>query len=190
MWHRSAINKYAVMAFCVRLSLAAIAAFPAFAGTGGLERYFEELADPAYEGWSRAESDIRRAWSRSGSPVMDLLLKRGQEALDAGDTEAAIEHLTALTDHAPDFPEGWNARATAYFMAGLYGPSAADIGRVLALEPRHWGALAGLGTILEEMGDKEGALKAYRASFALNPHQEDVKDAIARIERALEGTAL
>lgn len=179
-------NKRIVAAVAVFVNLG----FSAPAETTGLDRYFTELADPGYAGWERAESDIRRAWSRSGSPAMDLLLKRGEEALDAGDTAAAIEHLTALTDHAPDFPEGWNARATAYFMAGAFGPSASDIAQVLRLEPRHWGALAGLGTMLDEMGDKPRALAAFRASFAVNPHQKDVQDAIARLEKELAGVAL
>ncbi len=185
-----AINKCAVTAFLLSILMGTLAHGTAQAETAGLERYFEELADPDYEGWARAESDIRRAWSRSGSPGMDLLLKRGQDALDEGDYDAAIEHLTALTDHAPDFAEGWNARATAYFAAGLYGPSMADIARVLTLEPRHWGALAGLGMILDEMGREDEALDAFRASFALNPHQQDVKDAIARLETTLAGTAI
>ncbi|KEP69092.1 hypothetical protein DL1_05740 [Thioclava dalianensis] len=190
MWHVINRYKYAVTALCVGFSLAAMAAFPSRAETDGLAPYFKELADPNDPGWSRAEADIRRAWSRSGSPAMDLLLKRGESALDDGDTEAAIEHFTALVDHAPDFAEGWNGRATAYFMAGLYGPAASDIAHVLKLEPRHWGALAGLGTMLEEMGDDSRALKAYQASFALNPHQQDVKDAIARLDKTHQGTAL
>ncbi|WP_240473539.1 tetratricopeptide repeat protein [Thioclava indica] len=171
-------------------SLAAMAAFPAYSETAGLDPYFKELADPNEQGWARAEADIRRAWSRSGSPSMDLLLKRGETALDEGDTDAAIEHFTALTDHAPDFAEGWNGRATAYFMAGLYGPAARDIAHVLKLEPRHWAALAGLGAMLEEMDDAPRALEAYQASFALNPHQQDVKDAIARLQKTHQGTAL
>lgn len=121
---------------------------------------------------------------------MDLLLKRGEEAMDTGDLPAAIEHLTALTDHAPDFPEGWNARATAYYMAGELGPAMADVAQVLKLEPRHWGALAGLGMIFADMGDKARALAAFRASFALNPHQQDVKDSITRLEKELAGVTL
>lgn len=186
MRRRMSINKYVVAAVLVTL----LGAVAARAETDGLERYFTELADPDYAGWQRAQSDIERAWSRSGSAAMDLLLKRGTTALDEGDPEAAIAHLTALTDHAPDFPEGWNARATAYFLAGQFGPSLSDIAHVLALEPRHWGALAGLGMILEQTEDEERALAAYRASFALNPHQQDVKDAIDRLEKALAGTAL
>jgi tetratricopeptide (TPR) repeat protein len=186
MSERSAFYKCAVAALFISL----IPAASLRAETEGLDRYFEELADPDYQGWTRAESDIRRAWSRSGSAAMDLLLKRGEEALDAGDPETAIEHLTALTDHAPDFAEGWNARATAFFMAGKFGPSLDDIAHTLALEPRHWGALAGLGAILDEMGNPEGALKAFHRSYALNPHQQDVKDAIDRLEKQLAGIAL
>lgn len=186
MRRSNSINKCAVAAVLATLLLAPAAR----AETEGLERYFAELADPDYAGWQRAQSDIERAWSRSGSAAMDLLLKRGTEALDQGDLPAAIAHLTALTDHAPDFPEGWNARATAYFLAGQFGPSLSDIAHVLQLEPRHWGALAGLGMILDETGDETRALAAFRASFALNPHQQDVKDAIDRLERALAGTAL
>ncbi len=180
------INKRIVAALAVIVNLA----LPAAAETEGLDRAFAELADPDYAGWARAQSDIERAWSRSGSAVMDLLLKRGQEALDAGDTGAAIEHLTALTDLAPAFPEGFASRATAYYMAGYYGPAVVDLRRALALEPRHWGALTTLGAILDDMGDAAPALAAYRASFALNPHQQDVKDAIDRLETARAGTAL
>ena len=78
-----------------------------------LDALFAELADPDAGDWQRAEQDIWREWSKSGSPAMDLLLQRGRDALQAGEVGAAIEHLTALTDHAPDFAEGWNARATA-----------------------------------------------------------------------------
>ncbi|MCC5763557.1 hypothetical protein LH496_28225, partial [Klebsiella pneumoniae] len=73
------------------------------AGADPLAPLFRQLAEAEDEGWRAAESDILRAWSRSGSASMDLLLKRGEAALDAGDPDAAIGHLTALTDHAPDF---------------------------------------------------------------------------------------
>ena len=179
-----------VAAVAVIVNFGLAGAVPARAETAGLDRQFSELADPDYAGWQRAESDIRRAWSRSGSASMDLLLKRGEDALDAGDAGAAIEHLTALTDHAPDFAEGWSARASAYYAAGLYGPAVSDLSHALTLEPRHWEALTGLASILEDTGDKARALAAYRASFALNPHQDDVKDAIARLQKELAGVAL
>lgn len=133
------------------------------------------------------ERELVTLWSRSGSKAMDLLLRRGRQALQQGDVDSAIAHLTALTDHAPDFAEGWNARAVAYYQAGLYGPSIADIQRTLALNPNHFGAMAGLAIMLEEMGDFENALRVQRQVRALHPTRNAVTEAIARLER-LAGT--
>lgn len=169
-----------------------------FAANGGkaqdtppaMEALFAELADADNPNWERAQNQILREWAKSGSPAFDLLLSRGEAAMEAGDYVAAIEHLTALTDQAPDFAEGWNARATAFFLAGRYGPSISDIQRVLALEPRHFGALDGLAMILQEIGRKDEALKALRASLAIHPHQDSIKEAADALEQELSGTEL
>jgi len=169
-----------------------------FAANGGkaqdtppaMEALVAELAEADDPGWERAQNQILRDWAKSGSPAVDLLLSRGEAAMEAGDYVAAIEHLTALTDQAPDFAEGWNARATAYFLAGRYGPSISDIQRVLALEPRHFGALDGLAMILQEIGRKDEALKALRASLAIHPHQDSIKEAADALEQELSGTEL
>lgn len=172
------------------LAVSAALAMPAAAQQATLDELYEKLADPDNAEWHLTESDILREWSKSGSPAMDLLLKRGEQAMQAGDFGAAIEHLTALTDHAPDFAEGWNARATAYYMAGEFGPSIADVQRTLALNPKHFGALSGLGQIFEQLERPEDALKAYRAALAIHPHLEPVRQALERLERDLEGTEL
>lgn len=170
----------------VAASLAAtLACAPAAAED--LEDLLRQLADPTTERWQRVERQVIAAWSKSGSAAMDLLLQRGRDALGAGETEAAIEHLTALTDHAPDFAEGWNARATAWFRAGHYGPAMADIARVLALNPRHFGALSGLGAILEETGRYPQALEVYRAARTIHPHQPILMRAVERLERQVAG---
>lgn len=153
-----------------------------------LDRMFQELAAPEGEGWRIAESDILREWSKSGSASMDLLLKRGEDALDQGDFPAAIGHLTALTDHAPDFAAGFYTRAAAYAMNGYFGPAAVDLARTLELEPRHFAALTQLGAMLEELGDEQGALQAYRASLDIHPHQQEAIDAVRRLEELLSGT--
>lgn len=140
--------------------------------------------------WRKAQSDILREWSKSGSPAMDLLLERGRKALEANDTAAAIDHLTALIDHAPKFAEGYNMRAMAYYEAGLYGPALSDIGKALQLNPSQFGALAGLGMILEDSGFEKKALEAYKASAAIDPHQERVNAAITRLESAAAGEEL
>jgi tetratricopeptide (TPR) repeat protein len=155
-----------------------------------MDQWFTELADPDNGDWARAHADIQREWSKSGSPAFDLLLIRGREAMEAGDLQGAIEHLTALTDQAPEFAEGWNARATAYYMAGLYGPSIVDIEHVLALEPRHFGAISGLGLILQETGNKQEAMRAFRHSLSIHPHQEGIRQALDALEKQTSGTDL
>lgn len=150
-----------------------------------LDALFAELAEPDRPDWERVEREIVRIWSRSGSPSMDLLLRRGSEAMENEDFETAIGHLSALVDHAPDFAEGWNARATAYFMLGEITLSIADVEHVLMLNPRHFGALAGLGFMLDQMGETAMALEALRAAHALNPNRENITQTINRLERQL-----
>lgn len=153
-----------------------------------LDALFAELAEPGRDDWTRIEREITRLWSRSGSDAMDLLLRRGTRALEAEDFPAAIEHFTALTDHAPEFAEGWNARATTFFLMDEYALSIADIERVLALEPRHFGALTGLAIMLEQMGEIDYALQALRAVHALNPNRPNINDALERLDN-LAGAA-
>lgn len=147
----------------------------------------DELAQPDTRGWQRLERQIIAEWSKSGSAAMDLLLQRGREAMAEGDYDAAVEHLTALVDHAPDFAEGWNARATAHFESDLFGPAMHDLARTLALNPDHFGALTGLGVIMEETGQYERALEAYRAANAIHPHQPIIRRSLERMERRVAG---
>ncbi|MFC3627990.1 hypothetical protein ACFOM8_00865 [Paracoccus angustae] len=153
-----------------------------------MDALFRRLAEPEGEAWRIAESDILREWSKSGSAAMDLLLQRGEEALDGGDAAAAIGHLTALTDHAPDFATGFYTRAAAYATAGQFGPAFQDLARALQLEPRHFPSLTQLGVMLEETGDTERALAAYRRSLTIHPNQQEAIDGIARLERQQDGT--
>ncbi|MCK0143815.1 tetratricopeptide repeat protein [Aliiroseovarius sp. F20344] len=148
-----------------------------------LDALFEQLLSADDSNWQALEDEIWALWARSGSASMDLLLKRGQDAIEAGDLERAIDHLSALTDHAPEFAEGWNVRATAFYLTGELGLSLDDIARTLALEPRHFGALTGLGLILEELGDEQRALEAYQHALAIHPHSDDIKGAVARLEQ-------
>jgi tetratricopeptide (TPR) repeat protein len=148
-----------------------------------LDALFAELAEPGREDWERIEGEINQIWSRSGSPAMDLLLQRGNEALEAEDYTTALEHFTALTDHAPTFAEGWNARATTFYVMGEYSLSIADVERVLALEPRHFGAIAGLGFIFESMGEPDLALRAMHEVQKLNPNRPNINEAVTRLQR-------
>lgn len=160
------------------------------ADTSRLDTLFTRLKTEDAAAAGRIEREIWSEWSKSGSPAMDLLLKRGRDAMEAGDLPLAIQHLTALVDHAPDFAEGWNTRATAYFQAGQFGPSVADIAVVLRLNPRHFGALAGFGMILEETGRPAEALEVYRAALAIHPHLEAVLQSVKRLTEKAAGQDL
>jgi Flp pilus assembly protein TadD len=163
-------------------------AFPLHAQDAAKEaELLAQLTDPAVERWQRVERELVGEWSKSGSAAMDLLLQRGRAAVQAGNIDAAIEHLTALTDHAPEFAEGYNTRATAYYQAGRFGPAMEDIARTLALNPNHYGALSGLGLILEETGFDDRALAAFRAAHAIHPNQPGIKASLERLERKVAG---
>ncbi len=125
----------------------------------------------------RLDRELGLIWDKSGSASMDLLLKRGREAMEAEDTVRAIEHFSALTDHAPQFAEGWHARATAYYRAGLYGPALDDLQRALALNPNNYNAIFGLGVMFREFGDTQRAAEAFDRVLELNPHHEHAKAA-------------
>ena len=131
----------------------------------------------------RIVRDIEREWSKSGSAAMDMLLTRGREAMEEGDFVLAIEHLTALTDHAPDFAEGYHARAEAFFRRDLYGPALDDLERTLSLNPQHFDAIFGLAVLMQEFGDLRRAATLYRKVLELHPHHENAKTALDRLKR-------
>lgn len=160
---------------------------PAQAQETRLDELFGQLeeSDPTTAPW--IEEQIRTELTKTGSPALDLLYRRGGDALDAGNPDQALEHLTALVDHAPDFAEGHAARAIAYYQIGLYGPALLDIETALALEPRHFGAMLGLAAILAETGQEERALEVFRQVLAIHPHAPDVARRMETLQTQLEG---
>lgn len=136
------------------------------------------------------ERELQALWRKSGSPSMDLLLKRGTDALDRGDYGEAVEHLTALTDHAPGFEQGWYERARAYFAAELYGPAVADLERALALNPNNYNAIYALGVMFEHFRDPVRAYQAYQRAKAIHPHHEEVTAALERLMPLVKGKEL
>ena len=129
----------------------------------------------------RLSREIERLWSQSGSVSIDLLLRRGREATEAGDFDVAIEHLTAVTDHAPNFAEGWHARATAFYLKGLYGPALDDLHKALLLNPNNYNAIFGLGMMLTEFDDLDRAEQAFSQVIDLNPNHENASNALERL---------
>ncbi|MFT6119144.1 MAG: tetratricopeptide (TPR) repeat protein [Yoonia sp.] len=155
-----------------------------------LDELFDDLAAAEDGGGARIERQIVGIWEKSGSPSFDMLLRRGKDALSAGAPDVALDHFSALVDHAPDFAAGYNGRATAYFLLGMTGPALDDLRQTLVLNPRHFGAMRGVGVILEDLGRPKDALDVYRAILALNPGSIDIQEAADRLELELEGQAL
>jgi tetratricopeptide (TPR) repeat protein len=110
--------------------------------------------------------------------------------MNAQDLATARSHLDTLVALEPDFAEAWNKRATVYFYQGEYERSLADISRVLALEPRHFGALNGLGMIFERTGRKAEALEAFRNALAIHPQMPAIQQRVDMLSRELEGVDL
>jgi tetratricopeptide (TPR) repeat protein len=155
-----------------------------------LDGLFARLAQKDDPNWEKVQNEIWATWSQSGSAAMDLVLLRAGRAMSSGDSELALRFLDDLVRLAPDFAEGWNKRATVYFLLEEYGHSVADIERTLALEPRHFGALSGLGNILERIGDKKGAMRAYRRGLEIHPNLPGAAAAVERLSPDVDGRKL
>jgi tetratricopeptide (TPR) repeat protein len=135
-------------------------------------------------------SAISRLWLASGSDTSDLLMSRALQAMQEKSYPLALEVLDAVVDLQPDWAEAWNKRATVRYLAGDSEGSMADIAETLKREPRHLGALAGLGAILEEAGRREEALQVYQRGLDIAPQYRPMKDAVERLKAALAGQTL
>jgi tetratricopeptide (TPR) repeat protein len=156
--------------------------------TPSLDTHFEALKiAPDAESAKAIETRIWGVWIVSGSDTCNLLMGRAKVAADEKDYDLAIKLLDAVVELKPNYVEGWNRRATVYYLMNDYGHSLADIREVLAREPRHFGALAGLGLILQELGDDAHALEAYRRALAINPHLEHVGETVKTLREKVEG---
>lgn len=164
--------------------------FPVNAQQADLEGLFTALKTADAETAEPIARKLWDEWSKSGSPAMDLLLARGRKMMEEGDLVLAVEHFSALIDHAPEFAEAYNARATALYQLNRFGESLEDVRVALALNPRHFGAMSGLATLLEDMDYPEQALSAWRALQAVYPASPDAKSAVQRLELIVEGVRL
>jgi len=153
-----------------------------------LNTLFEALKiAPSQEAAKAIESRIWAVWMISGSDTCNLLMARSKAAIDGKDYNLAIKLLTAVIEIKPDYVEAWNQRATIYYMKDDYAHAIADLGEVLAREPRHFGALSGLGLMLQEIGDDKDALKAYRDALNIDPHLEHIPDVVRELSEKVEG---
>src|SRR6266849_4791087 len=156
--------------------------------TQNLDRLFAALKiAPDDESAKYIENRIWAIWLASGSDTANLLMGRVKTAIDGKDVDLAIRLLNAIIEIKPDFLEAWNRRATLYYMKKDFGHAIEDIREVLAREPRHFGALAGLGIILQEFGDDKRALDAFRRALAVHPHLERIPDLVKKLSDKIDG---
>lgn len=156
--------------------------------TRSIDFLFEALkAAPDDDSAKAIENRIWALWLASGSDTADLLMARVKQAVEAKSFDLAIRLLGAIIEIRPNYIEAWNRRATVYFLKKDYSNSLADIRQVLAREPRHFGALAGLGTILNEIGDERRALDAFRRALAVHPRLNGIADEVKSLTEKVDG---
>lgn len=151
-----------------------------------LDALFEVLETTSgMEAARAAEAEIWRIWIESGSEEIDALMVEGVVAMSNQRFENAIALFAQITERAPEFAEGWNKRATAYYLNDDHVASVRDIQRTLVLEPRHFGAISGMGLIFLSRGDEAGALAAFEAVLAIHPGAPGARQRVEELRKRL-----
>ncbi|MEL6209328.1 MAG: tetratricopeptide repeat protein [Pseudomonadota bacterium] len=171
--------------------LKALAMLALLLAAGPSDEMFDELKSaPTPEEAESVASDIWASWMESGSPTVDLLMERAVSAEQSGDRD----HARALYDRVilikADYAEAWHRRAALFYTDEQLDEALRDLNETLALEPRHFGAWFALATLLERLGAEEEARDAYGEALALHPRWEAARQAAARLDKAILGTAL
>jgi len=144
-----------------------------------LDSLFELLKTSTYPTERDAiETMIWDCWMDSGDPEINALMEQGTQAMALRNYSRAISTFTKIIKEKPDFAEGWNKRATAYYLRGNFKSSVEDIKRTLELQKRHFGALSGLGLIYTAIGDDRAALKAFEAVMEIHPNQSGLRERV------------
>jgi tetratricopeptide (TPR) repeat protein len=133
------------------------------------------------------EDRVWAVWMSAGNETTGLLMTRAKKAIDEDDYDLALRLLDSIIEIKPDFTEAWNRRATVYFMKKDYTDSLADLLKVLAREPRHFGALSGLGLIMQDIGDDKRALDAYRKALDVYPRLKGVAEKVKGLTEKVDG---
>ena len=156
--------------------------------TRGLDFLFGALkVAPDEASAKHVEGRIWALWTQTPSDTTALLMSRAKAAMEAQQMDVALKLLDAVVKLRPDYVEGWNRRATLYYLQNDYAHSLQDIEQVLVREPRHFGALAGLGMIMQDLGDDKRALDAFRKAIAIDPYLDKVPELVKTLTEKVEG---
>lgn len=132
-----------------------------------------------------AEHSLWAIWNRSGDPKIDALLQEGIHLIQSNRLDEAIATFDEVVKGAPGFPEGYNRRATAFYLAGQYEKSIADCDEAIRRNPMHFGALSGLGYNYFKLGKPERAIRYFERALDINPNKPRIRSTLIEIERAL-----
>lgn len=133
-----------------------------------------------------AEGALWEIWASSGDTVVDALMEDGRKLMEQEAYQEAVEQFTNVIETAPDFAEGYNQRAVAYFMLEAWHKSIRDCKQTLVHNPNHFGALAGMGHGYFRLGQIKEAADAYKEALDINPNMREISLALLRLRRQME----
>ena len=175
------------------LGMVAVLAGPALADQTDerLGVLFRQLVKaPDSQSAHEIEAAIWQLWMEPKTVGARIVMREGLRAMTEDDYEKALHRFDAVVVLEPDFAEGWNKRATVLYLMGDYDNSIEDIKRTLSLEPRHFGALSGLGAINDSLNRKKAALRAFRAALDIHPNLDGILGMVRELAKEVEGTEL
>ena len=157
-----------------------------------LDQLFADLQTPlSTNAVEEVEAKIWAYWtSFPGDKIVKNTMTKATQLMQSGRLQSAERIFSRIIDRAPDFAEAWNKRATVRLMMGDYDGSVNEIATVLQLEPRHFGALSGLGMIHMRAGNWKNALKSYEAAFTIHPYLNNIGTLIDNLTQRLKGQSL
>ena len=156
-----------------------------------LDTLFSELKRERNEkAAERIAGRIWEEWSRSGSASIDLMMGWSKTAMDNKKFDVALDFLDQVVTMEPTYAEGWNRRATVHFMMQNYAKSMSDINHTLQIEPRHFGALSGMGQIMKNTGREELALQAWERVLDIYPMMRSAQNEVATLSEELAGEGI
>ncbi len=156
-----------------------------------VDQLFERLAAAATEAEAAGIADqIARLWGRTGSDTLDLLMDRAQQAVQGGDGVTALDIIDSILALKPDFTEAYSRRAAIHFQQKDMDAAMRDLRQTLAMEPRHFQALAGVGMVYQAGGQPKLALRAFREALKLNPHMKGIRQAAEKLTLEHDGQGI
>jgi tetratricopeptide (TPR) repeat protein len=153
-----------------------------------LDQLFRDLKAAKSENDGLAiENQIVSIWMASGDPKIDQAMEWAVNAMDLGAFDLALNYLNNIVVTKPTYVEGWNKRATLYYVIGHYEESLSDIAETLKLEPRHFGAIAGKGMVMMRLGETQKAIDAFKEALAIDPQLTQIQLQVFLLEDMLNG---